>query len=519
MMHSLTGRALLLCLCLAPFGSTQRLLAEQVIFSELMFHPAGAAPEFIEIENLTATPFDIANWKFSDGINYEFPPFDPGDPQAAFLKPFERILVSPVDEASLRAAYSIPVNTRIFGPYSGSLNNAGERIALDDKNGITRSQLNYSDGRKWPAAADGAGHSLVVIDGDRLNDDYRNWTFSKTRGGTPGSAEILEAEEPYPNPEVNLSTGIPFVNYGDKWSFHDQNQDLGTSWKDVTYNFAHPGWVMENAPGNNGGLYGFENAGLPAPGIRTDLLNSTDVANHLTYYFRKEFTYSGSTGAGVNVTVDMINDDGATFYLNGTPIGGRGVPGGATWQTAANRTVGDATEELAVATAAGADLVVGTNILAAEVHQTNATSSDCVFGARLSISAPSAPSIVINEVPARRRRHRLRRVLQPDRCHHRPRRLLPQRHPREPDQIPDPGRPEHPRVGHRLGRIHRIRPRGRRPHRHLPHRPGWHYGRQCDRHPDASRRPFARAQTRRGRQLVPVHQADPRQRQLQLGSW
>ncbi len=42
---------------------------------------------------------------------------------------------------------------------------------------------------------------------------------------------------PYPNPEVNLCTGIPFVNYGDSWSFHDQNEDLGTTWKDVGYNF------------------------------------------------------------------------------------------------------------------------------------------------------------------------------------------------------------------------------------------------------------------------------------------
>ena len=66
-----------------------------------------------------------------------------------------------------------------------------------------------------------------MIDKDRLNDDYRNWSSSVTRHGSPGSEEVLESEEPFPNPEVDLSVGIPFVNYGDAWDFNDQNLDLG----------------------------------------------------------------------------------------------------------------------------------------------------------------------------------------------------------------------------------------------------------------------------------------------------
>ena len=383
----------------APFLTVSASHAEQIIFSEIMYNPAGTLPEFIEIENLTTTPFDIANWKFSDGIDYEFPDFNPGDSQAAFLRPFEKILVSPVDEATLRSAYAIPPNTRIFGPYTGALSNSGETLSLDDKNGITRSTVTYSDGRKWPTAADGSGHSLVVIDKDRLNDDFRNWTFSTSQGGTPGAGEVLEAEESFANPEVNLSTGIPFVNYNDSWAFNDQNINLGTAWKDVGYNLSsNPGWTLQNAAGNDGGLYGFESDPLPAPGIQTALLNSSDAANHITYYFRKEFTYNGATNAGVGITVDMINDDSATFYLNGTPIGGVGIAPNSDWKALAGRTVNNATEELGVASTNGTNLVVGTNILAAEVHQINDDSSDVVFGARLSISAPSAPSIVINEV-------------------------------------------------------------------------------------------------------------------------
>ncbi len=106
-MHSPTSRALLLCLCLAPICPTPRLFAEQVIFSEIMFHPAGS-PGVHRDREPHRHPVRHRELEIFHGIDYEFPSFNPGDPQAAFLKPFERILVSPVDEATLRAAYTIP---------------------------------------------------------------------------------------------------------------------------------------------------------------------------------------------------------------------------------------------------------------------------------------------------------------------------------------------------------------------------------------------------------------------------
>jgi hypothetical protein len=372
-------------LCVLLIG-TSDIRAEQVVFSEIMYHPLGTLPEYIEVCNNTATPLDIAEWRLCDAVEYAFPPFSADVADQTFLKPFERIVLSSVDEATLRAAYNVPPTVRIYGPWEGNLKNGGERITLRDKNGALVCTVEYNDRGRWSPAADGAGHSLVLKNPDRKIDDWHNWTISGRPGGTPGSEEVQTAETPITNPEVNLAAGIPFVNYGDMWRYNDKNVDLGTAWRASAFDDS----AWQQGPG----LFGFETAPLPAPGIRTPFTNS----QQLTFYVRTKFTYNGSL-KGATITVDQVLDDGAVYYLNGQEIGRSGMPSGSvTFTTAAGRTTGDAVEELGVITADGSALVNGSNVLAVEVHQTSSTSSDVVFGMRLNISAPTQPSLQINEV-------------------------------------------------------------------------------------------------------------------------
>ena len=56
--------------------------AEQVYFSEINYHPKDDKPEFIEILNQSASAIDFANWRLSDGVEYEFPDFAARHPQA-----------------------------------------------------------------------------------------------------------------------------------------------------------------------------------------------------------------------------------------------------------------------------------------------------------------------------------------------------------------------------------------------------------------------------------------------------
>lgn len=375
----------------AAFLQISAVFAEQVVISEIQYHPAGDLPEFLEVTNITATPFDIAQWKLSDGVDFEFPAFSGANPQATFLYAFERIVISSVDAATFRSAYDLPPTVRVFGPWQGTLNNAGERVTLKDKNGVTMATVSYNDRGLWPVAADGTGHSLILTDVDEGNDNWRNWSISAAPGGSPGLPEVTQAEEPMRSPEVNLSTGIPFLQFGDNWKYHDQNENLGTAWRAVDYDDSD--W--DSGPG----LFGFESSSLPAPGIRTPLQNSDDADNHITYYFRTEFTYNGDL-AGASFTIDQIVDDGAFYYLNGQPVGGVGVGANSDWKDTASRTVGNAEIELNVVSGGASALRQGRNVLAAEVHQTNATSSDCVFAAQLNIAVPAETGAKINEVLA-----------------------------------------------------------------------------------------------------------------------
>lgn len=369
-----------LSLCLALSTATQ-LSAEQVVFSEVMYHPKGTLPEFIEVQNLTSTPFDIALWEVTGGVDYQFPDFDAAQATETFLKAFERIVICGVDPATFRTAYGLTEDVRVFGPWSGNLDNGGERISLRDKNQVGLCTLSYNDKGRWPVAADGAGHSLILTDTSRSIDDYRFWGASTDPGGSPGAPDVAPPEPP------NETT---YIDYGDAWDYHDQNVNLGTTWRNTNYTYSHAGWVMEGTQGNTGGLYGFETSSLPDPGLQTGLTNSSDAANHLTYYFRKSFQFSGATN-GVTLHIDQIVDDGAGYWLNGQWIGGVGTTAGASHTASASRTVSNASVESSVISLTNPPLVNGTNVLAVALKQTNNTSSDVVFGARLRVAEPVTP--------------------------------------------------------------------------------------------------------------------------------
>jgi len=152
------------------------------------------------------------------------------------------------------------------------------------------------------------------------------------------------------------------------WKYEESGINLGSAWRAAGYDDSS--WASGAA------LLGDSSGPLAEP-IRTPL---TVATNKYTFYFRKRFTLP-STVTGALTRLRATVDDGVVFWLNGTELFRLGITDNpVVFTTRAARAVGIAAWEGPFDLAAPS-LVAGTNLLAAEVHQADATSPDVVFGA------------------------------------------------------------------------------------------------------------------------------------------
>src|SRR6185369_8673744 len=102
----------------------------------------------------------------------------------------------------------------------------------------------------------------------------------------------------------------------------------------------------------------------------------------LTTCFRMAFPFRDDP-ASTRLTLRPLVDDGAVFYLNGVEVLRVNMPGGAiTFSTPASVDVTNNTWN-GLFPAPATSLVVGTNVLAVEVHQSATGTSDLLFGTEL----------------------------------------------------------------------------------------------------------------------------------------
>jgi len=157
-----------------------------LVVSEIMYHPVeeGGTPsgdetlEFIELYNNQATSEDLSGFAFTNGIEYTFP--------AGTVLAGKGYLVLAHDPDAVKAAYGISV---VYGPFTGRLNNDGERIELSSANGAVIISFRYNDARPWPISPDGTGHSLILAKLGGDPEDASSWAASTYIGGTPGGPD------------------------------------------------------------------------------------------------------------------------------------------------------------------------------------------------------------------------------------------------------------------------------------------------------------------------------------------
>jgi hypothetical protein len=205
---------------------------------------------------------------------------------------------------------------------------------------------------------------------------------------TPGSAnaftfhdQIVISEIAYNPPALPAIPGTPatFQNselfgFNGDWRYNDADENLPSNWASTAHAVGG-NWRSGGAP------IGRETAALSVP-LVTDLVATYSSAT-VTYYFEREFDLNAQQLADAESLEIMHQiDDGAVIYLNGVEMGRFNMPVGAVGpETLASPSVGDATvNSLAIPTGA---LIVGTNRLSVEVHQSSTGSSDMVFGLKL----------------------------------------------------------------------------------------------------------------------------------------
>ena len=186
------------------------------------------------------------------------------------------------------------------------------------------------------------------------------------------------------NPDTETVT---LVDRGSAWKWlHPQNAtdpnvanpNFNTTW--FTSGFSETGWTTSTVgavdPLGYGDLNGITPrtiGGAPASG------------NRYTAYFRFQFQVEDASDV-VGLTLNLLRDDGARVYLNGQEVVRDKLAANATYFTLASTPAVDAANESTYFpfTLDPADLVDGTNQLAVEVHQVNAsTSSDVGFDLEL----------------------------------------------------------------------------------------------------------------------------------------
>ena len=253
----------------------------------------------------------------------------------------------------------------VAGVWTGSLGESGDRVRLvrtlpGGAGNETLAEVGFESQAPWPLAAAGVGAALQRVDARRDGTRVGNWSATAS----------------YTGPR-------DLVAYASTWKYL-QTGPVTADWKET--GFKDDAW-----PAGKGLLY-VENAALP------ETKNTALTLGQTTYYFRTRFTLP-SVPTGSSLVLNTILDDAAVLYLNGVEVFRQNIDAGVVvdFNTFANTSVSDAVVTGPFTLPASA-LRAGENVLAVEVHQITAGSSDIVFGCELKLVGGEVPALTPGQI-------------------------------------------------------------------------------------------------------------------------
>jgi hypothetical protein len=330
-----------------------------VVFNEIMYHPAAAGAEFVELFNTHSNyAFDLSGWSVN-GLGYTFPPGSTLPPRGYLVLAADPFIYSQT-YGPAGVAYDI---------FDGTLDRDGETLTLfrpetASTNQVVVDRVRYEIAAPWPVITNAA--SLQLLDAARDNSRVANWTAVAT------NAPVLPPPPPPPP--------LALLAYTNVWRFMQVSNLDTVGWKATNYN--------DSSWPSGPGLLAFENNAALTNLIHTPLNDPRTATNGMgaghADYFRLTLKLTNNLN-GYLITVSAYVDDGAVFHVNGSEVARiRLNAGTVTNATLANAQPpgSDATSPDTFTLPASA-FAVGTNVIAVEVHQVGATSSDIVFGFKL----------------------------------------------------------------------------------------------------------------------------------------
>ena len=197
-----------------------------------------------------------------------------------------------------------------------------------------------------------------------------------------------------PAPPAITPVFTPLIGYGSAWKYWDSVGTVSNGW--TGWSFDDAAWPVGN------GRFGW---GLDG---EATLLTS----GRITHYFRRTFV-STNGGALASLTFNVLRDDGVIVYLNGAEVFRTNMPAGPVdGTTLASATINTPEETIPVQytiSTALSGLLHGTNVVAVELHQASAASSDAGFDlslygegtteARVYLTAPANGSAQVTGQP------------------------------------------------------------------------------------------------------------------------
>ena len=374
-----------------------------IVINELHYNTAvnNIRNSFIELYNDGATTVSLAGWRLSGEVDYIFPAGTTlaaggylvvAEDPATILSYWGKTALGPWNNATV----TYPDGSK----ESNNLSNDGGTVRLRNAADAVVSSVDYENRSPWPAAGNGEGSSIELVNPGLDESHGSNWAAAKGTGAVAPDTTYVAA-----------ATG--------GWKYFKGTTAPSATWKervgaDIT------GWLDGTTTVGNATTpyFGFGYADSDDTVVLSDMQQVGAQVGYQAVYFRKEFTLvAGQIPSAFALRVYI--DDGCIVYINGVEIPTRffcsaGTPTHAVGATVIGG-VSFTNHEAApnnwasytITDTAPYNLVAGTNVIAILAANDAKTSSDFSFNLELKkavslneVASPGAQNLQFSSVAA-----------------------------------------------------------------------------------------------------------------------